>query len=487
MAVAVACALQLPVYGQTPSDEAKVSAWATGGTSATAKPGDSDGKPMGGAVAMPYWQAPATPQAVIQGGAIPPGWQPQAIPYHGIGPDGKPITMYVAPTYVFTYQAGPPVLAVPGASRGVSRTVPGAPAAGWNYATSGAQPVNPALPAATVARYPSAPYQFPPDSRALTGTPVVPPAGSAAPPPPPQTWANAPAAPAPVSSPPPTQWVSSTPPPAAPPAAPATPSSGDWVTVVPPAVATAALAAGATTAGSQAADTTLTAVPQASSAGSTPAQPVSTGLSSPPSSVAAPHLWRVVGVQDGDTLTCLDETNQQQKIRLSDIDAPEIGQDYGKASREALAGLVFGKTVEVYDQGRDESGRWIARVMVNGVDVNSQLWPRATPGTTPPTRPTRRSPPFRPRPRRRSKGSGLQPHPRLHGSTGRVAAPPEALGLKRYGSKMRRYERPRPRPYGLRLPRTGPLRNTTGQSTSRCPARRALIVGRGRIALDCAL
>jgi hypothetical protein len=70
MAVAVACALELAAVGQTPSDEAKVSAWATGGTSATAKPGDSDGKPMGGAVAMPYWQAPATPQAVIQGGAI---------------------------------------------------------------------------------------------------------------------------------------------------------------------------------------------------------------------------------------------------------------------------------------------------------------------------------------------------------------------------------------------------------------------------------
>ena len=38
----------------------------------------------------------------------------------------------------------------------------------------------------------------------------------------------------------------------------------------------------------------------------------------------------------------------------------------------------------------------------------------------------------------------------------------------------RRYGRPRPRPYGLRLPRTGPPRNTTGQSTSRCPARRVI-------------
>ena len=372
MAVAFACALHVTAHGQTPSDEAKVSAWSTGGTSATAQPGDSDGKPPSGAVARPYWQAPAVPQAVIQGGAIPPGWQPQAIPYHGIGPDGKPITMYLAPTYVFTYQAGPPVLAAPGASGGVARTVPGAPAAGWNYATSGAQPVNPSLPAATVARYPSTPYQFPADSRALTGTPVVPSAGSAAPPP--QSWAAAPAAPA--ATPPTSQWVSSTPPPVAPVPL-ATPPSGDWVTVVPPAVATAALAAGASSAGTTAADPTLAAVPPVnaptSTAGSTPAQPVSTGLAPPPASVAAPHLWRVVGVQDGDTLTCLDETNQQQRIRLSDIDAPEIGQDYGKASREALAALVFGKTVEVYDQGRDESGRWIARVMVDGVDVNRQM------------------------------------------------------------------------------------------------------------------
>ncbi|MCS5617433.1 MAG: hypothetical protein O3C39_02085 [Planctomycetota bacterium] len=98
----------------------------------------------------PYWQAPALPAAVIQGGAIPPGWQPQAMPYQGIGPDGQPLTMYFAPTYVFTYQAGPPVPAPSPVNR---RGWWGRPAAatsqttsGWNYATSGAPPVTLTLP-----------------------------------------------------------------------------------------------------------------------------------------------------------------------------------------------------------------------------------------------------------------------------------------------------------------------------------------------------
>lgn len=352
------------VLAQTPSDEAKVSAWASGGTSTTTAPGDKDGKPGAGITppgAIPFWQAPATPQAVIQGGAIPPGWQPQAVPYQGIGPDGRPMTMYVAPTYVFTYQSGPPVLGMPTVNR---RQAPGAPPpaypAGWNFATTGAQPVTPSLPPATVARYQPSPYQFPTDSRALTGTPITPPAGTLIAQPPPQTWGTAPAAA-------PTQWGPSDalPPPGMAPAA--APSSGDWVTVVPPAVAGAALAASSTGAG----------VAPVTSTGSTPAQPVSSsGLSSmqPSASRAAnSHLWRVVGVQDGDTVSCLDENNQQQKVRLAEIDAPEIGQDYGTASREALAGMVFGKTVEVVDDGRDRYGRWVGHLSVNGMDVNRQL------------------------------------------------------------------------------------------------------------------
>ncbi len=55
------------------------------------------------------------------------------------------------------------------------------------------------------------------------------------------------------------------------------------------------------------------------------------------------------------------------------MDAPEMGQDFGQVSRDALADLVFGKTVEVRDEGQDRYGRWIAHLSINGVDVNRQM------------------------------------------------------------------------------------------------------------------
>lgn len=56
---------------------------------------------------------------------------------------------------------------------------------------------------------------------------------------------------------------------------------------------------------------------------------------------------RVVGVHDGDTITMLDASHTQHKIRLAGIDAPELGQAYGKASRNHLAERIAGQTVTV--------------------------------------------------------------------------------------------------------------------------------------------
>jgi len=100
---------------------------------------------------------------------------------------------------------------------------------------------------------------------------------------------------------------------------------------------------------------------------------VSIGGTAPAASPEPPVTWRVVGVSDGDTLTALDEDNQKHKVRLHGIDAPEIGQPFGTKSREALGALTVRKTATLHLHGRDRYGRDLARVEVDGVDVNVEL------------------------------------------------------------------------------------------------------------------
>ncbi len=88
---------------------------------------------------------------------------------------------------------------------------------------------------------------------------------------------------------------------------------------------------------------------------------------------AAEITGRVVGVSDGDTLTLLTAEKQQIKVRLSSIDTPEKAQPYGQKSRQALADLTFQKLAVLDVQERDRYGRTVARVYVDGVDVNRKL------------------------------------------------------------------------------------------------------------------
>ena len=81
---------------------------------------------------------------------------------------------------------------------------------------------------------------------------------------------------------------------------------------------------------------------------------------------------KVVKVTDGDTITVLVE-NQQIKIRLNQIDAPEHGQDFGQKSKDALADLVFEKEVRVVTHGKDRYGRVVGDVFVGQTDVNEKL------------------------------------------------------------------------------------------------------------------
>ena len=81
---------------------------------------------------------------------------------------------------------------------------------------------------------------------------------------------------------------------------------------------------------------------------------------------------KVVKVTDGDTITILVE-NQQIKIRLNEIDAPEHDQDFGQKSKEALADLVFEKEVRIVTHGEDRYGRTIGDVFVGQTNVNEKL------------------------------------------------------------------------------------------------------------------
>ena len=84
-------------------------------------------------------------------------------------------------------------------------------------------------------------------------------------------------------------------------------------------------------------------------------------------------VGRVVKVADGDTITILDASKTQHKIRLQGIDAPEKGQAFGKVSRQYLAGMVAGREVRVAWQKRDRYQRILGTVFVDGRDINLEM------------------------------------------------------------------------------------------------------------------
>ncbi|MFH4354984.1 MAG: thermonuclease family protein [Neisseriaceae bacterium] len=80
---------------------------------------------------------------------------------------------------------------------------------------------------------------------------------------------------------------------------------------------------------------------------------------------------QVMRIVDGDTIYVADKNGLKHKLRLANIDAPELSQAYGKASKESLGRLAY-KEVWVKVNYLDKFHREVADVFLKQEDVNLQ-------------------------------------------------------------------------------------------------------------------
>ncbi|MCK3655440.1 hypothetical protein A4G19_06645 [Pasteurellaceae bacterium Macca] len=82
---------------------------------------------------------------------------------------------------------------------------------------------------------------------------------------------------------------------------------------------------------------------------------------------------KVVGISDGDTLTCLHQY-KAIKVRLLYIDAPESAQAFGNRAKQTLAQLAFKKEVFIQSTGYDRYDRLLGVVYdEKGQDINLKM------------------------------------------------------------------------------------------------------------------
>ena len=81
----------------------------------------------------------------------------------------------------------------------------------------------------------------------------------------------------------------------------------------------------------------------------------------------------VVTVQEGDTFT-VQNGSSLYKVRLSDVDAPEMNQVFGRQARQFTEELILGRRVQVNISLIDKHGRLIGEVITeDGRVLNEEL------------------------------------------------------------------------------------------------------------------
>lgn len=92
---------------------------------------------------------------------------------------------------------------------------------------------------------------------------------------------------------------------------------------------------------------------------------------------------KVVYVDDGDTVVLLTAANEQVKIRLASIDAPEsshtnkergrVGQPFSENSKRYLEQFVKGRAIDAQCHDVDRYSRHVCTLIAQGVDANKEM------------------------------------------------------------------------------------------------------------------
>lgn len=79
-----------------------------------------------------------------------------------------------------------------------------------------------------------------------------------------------------------------------------------------------------------------------------------------------------IRVVDGDTIRARAD-GKEIKIRLVNIDAPEIGQPFGNKSKNFLDKLLYAKKITLLAEGKDRYGRVLGNVFSDKSNVNAMM------------------------------------------------------------------------------------------------------------------
>ena len=78
-------------------------------------------------------------------------------------------------------------------------------------------------------------------------------------------------------------------------------------------------------------------------------------------------------VVDGDTIVFKAGDAKTQRVRLADIDTPELDQPWGGEAKAALKGWAENRRAQIRIVDTDRYGRLVATVWIDGQNINRRL------------------------------------------------------------------------------------------------------------------